>query len=227
MTGQKTFDFNVDGLAHIGLAPDLVADLKMVGLTDADLDPLLRSAEEYIKVWERAGGQTGVPAQCVDVQTLNPVEMWVGLKSSDDVGTRFDLLAEVFKNGSVIGSGETDNVAGGGSGFTKAILRSTALALSSSGLSFLPGDTLSIRLSVRAGATGHRSGTARLWFNDSTADSRFDGTIKGGTSNYYLLDGFILGTSPGSGPKKTIDVHVDRQVGGNPFKPFGTWSKMF
>jgi hypothetical protein len=42
-----------------------------------------------------------------------------------------------------------------------------------------------------------------------------------------LLDGFALGNSAGPGPKKTIDVAVNRNVGGNPFKPFATWSKFF
>ena len=79
------------------------------------------------------------------------------------------------------------------------------------------GDTLSIKLSVRAGATGHRSGTARLWSNDSAANSRFGATIGGASVDFYLLEGFGLGTSPGPGPKRTIDVFVDRAAGGNPF----------
>jgi hypothetical protein len=68
-TGQKTFDFNVDGLAHVGLLPDMIADLKQIGLSDDDLRPLFRSAEGYIKVWERATGATSSPmepgASCV------------------------------------------------------------------------------------------------------------------------------------------------------------------
>ena len=52
-TGERTFDFNTDGLAHIGLLPDFIADLKNVGLTDDDLKPLFRSAETYILMWER------------------------------------------------------------------------------------------------------------------------------------------------------------------------------
>jgi microsomal dipeptidase-like Zn-dependent dipeptidase len=52
-TGQRTFDFNVEGLAHVGLVPDLIADLKASGrLTDAQLDPLYNSAETYIRMWE-------------------------------------------------------------------------------------------------------------------------------------------------------------------------------
>ncbi|HUA34706.1 MAG TPA: membrane dipeptidase [Candidatus Binataceae bacterium] len=53
VTGTKAFDFNVDGLAHIGLLPDLVADLKVIGLSDAALEPLFHSAEAYINVWEK------------------------------------------------------------------------------------------------------------------------------------------------------------------------------
>ncbi|MBI3784343.1 MAG: cadherin-like beta sandwich domain-containing protein [Deltaproteobacteria bacterium] len=58
VSGEKTFDFNVDGLAHIGLLPDFVKDMSVIGLSDTDLDPLMRSAEEYIRLWERALGQT-------------------------------------------------------------------------------------------------------------------------------------------------------------------------
>jgi hypothetical protein len=51
-TGERTYDFNTDGLAHIGLLPDFIADLRNIGLTDEDLTPLFRSAETYILMWE-------------------------------------------------------------------------------------------------------------------------------------------------------------------------------
>ncbi|HEX8896385.1 MAG TPA: membrane dipeptidase [Terriglobales bacterium] len=51
VSGQKTYDFNVDGLAHIGLLPDMVADLKNVGVTDEQLQPLFGSAQAYINMW--------------------------------------------------------------------------------------------------------------------------------------------------------------------------------
>jgi uncharacterized repeat protein (TIGR01451 family) len=52
------WDFNVDGLAHDGLVPDLIEDLRRVGVTDAYLQPLFRSAEAYVHMWERADGST-------------------------------------------------------------------------------------------------------------------------------------------------------------------------
>jgi prolyl-tRNA editing enzyme YbaK/EbsC (Cys-tRNA(Pro) deacylase) len=70
---------------------------------------------------------------------------------------------------------------------------------------------------------GHRSGTARLWYNDAAANSRLDARIGTADVNLYLLNGFALGTVPGVGPKKTVDVFVDKAVNGNPWKPFGTW----
>jgi microsomal dipeptidase-like Zn-dependent dipeptidase len=53
VTGDRTFDINYDGLAHVGLLPDFIADLKNVGVSDAKLEPLYNSAEAYIRMWER------------------------------------------------------------------------------------------------------------------------------------------------------------------------------
>ncbi len=163
------------------------------------------------------------------IEALSPAHEWLGLKNSDDVGTNFDLLAEVFRNGALVGSGEVDNVPGGSSGFNNAKDRAITLALTSPGTDpACSGDTLSIKLSVRVTAVGgHRSGTARLWYNDAAANSRFDVTIGGVNHDLYLLNGFVLGTSPGAGPKLTIDVFSDRAKDGNPWKPFGTWIKTF
>ena len=156
---------------------------------------------------------------------LSPAQMWIGVKNRHDVGTNFDLKAEVFKNTLLIGSGQVANVSGG-PGFGHAVNRSIGLALTSGSTTFGSGDKLSFRLSVRIAATGQHSGTARLWFNDTQANSLFDARINGTDTNYYLRDGFVLGTSPApvtSTSKKTIAVFADRLVGGNPWKSFGTW----
>ncbi len=158
---------------------------------------------------------------------LGTAQIWVGLKNSDDVGTKFDLLAEVLRNGVVVGSGQINDVAGGSSGFNNAIQHAISQSLSGTP-SFCPTNTLSIRLSVRvAASSGHVSGTARLWFNDAAANSRFTTTINGASTTYYLRDLFVLATTAGPGPKKTRDVFVHRNQGGNPFKPFGTWNITF
>jgi hypothetical protein len=154
---------------------------------------------------------------------VGPADVWIGLKNSDDIGTSFDLRAEVFQDGVLVASGQLDGVSPGGSGFNKAKLRKIAVT---PGATMSLGSTLSVRLSVRISTTcgGHRSGTARLWFNDAGANTRLEATNSGSPSDYYLLDGFALAKAAGSGPKKTIDVLVDRARNGNAFKPFGTWS---
>jgi microsomal dipeptidase-like Zn-dependent dipeptidase len=55
--GSRVFDFNTDGLAHIGLLPDFIRDLLHVGMTDAQLQPLFSSAEAFLRMWERCEAQ--------------------------------------------------------------------------------------------------------------------------------------------------------------------------
>jgi hypothetical protein len=169
-----------------------------------------------------------VAADCRQLTELASSKVWLGLKNSDDVGTKFDLLAEVLVDGSVVSSGQLNNVRGGSSGFNNAVLRTINQALSGP-LDLCAGSQLSLRLSVRiaVGVSGHRSGTARLWFNDTAADSRLEASIDGAPVSIYLRDAFMLEPSAGAGPKETIDVFVDRLVNGNPFKPFGTWEMGF
>jgi len=52
--GNRTIDFNTEGLAHLGMLPELLEDARHDGATEADLEPLFRSAEGYIRMWEHA-----------------------------------------------------------------------------------------------------------------------------------------------------------------------------
>jgi YVTN family beta-propeller protein len=161
--------------------------------------------------------------QAISLTSLGPVTVWVGLKNSDDIGIRFDLRAEVYRNGAqLVGSGEVAGVAGGSSGFNNAKQNVIPLTLNA-GTTFASGDTLSVKVLARNACTGSgkNSGTARLWYNDNAADSRFAATI-GSPATYYLLSGLGLGGSPGSGPKNTIDVAAGAKC--SAYKMFGTWS---
>ena len=53
MSGDRRFDINVDGMAHYGMLPDFLQDLRNVGLPRECLSPLFSSAEAYIALWER------------------------------------------------------------------------------------------------------------------------------------------------------------------------------
>ncbi len=69
---RRDFDVNLDGMAHYGLLPDFLQDMRNQGLAIEDFAPLFRSAEDYVQVWEKcrrraaalgAAGQSSAPAQ--------------------------------------------------------------------------------------------------------------------------------------------------------------------
>jgi hypothetical protein len=54
--GRREFDLNVDGFAHYGMLPDFLQDLRNIGLSEEDLQPLYSSAEAFVQAWERCTG---------------------------------------------------------------------------------------------------------------------------------------------------------------------------
>jgi microsomal dipeptidase-like Zn-dependent dipeptidase len=58
-SGQRVYDINVDGVAHYGLYPDWVEDLRMLA-GDRIIHDLGRGPEAYLQMWERADGIQGV-----------------------------------------------------------------------------------------------------------------------------------------------------------------------
>ena len=55
VSGQRTYDINTDGVAHYGLYPDWIEDLRrQAGATIAD--DMARGAEGYLQMWERGAG---------------------------------------------------------------------------------------------------------------------------------------------------------------------------
>ncbi len=165
-------------------------------------------------------------ASAQQLTALSPAKVWVGLKNSDDVGTNFDLMAQVYKGATPVGSGQLNGAAGGSSGFNNAKLDSIPLTLPAP-VDASPGSTFSITVSARISCSraGHVSGTARLWFNGAEANSDFGATIGGVAKNYYLLNGSILSTSAGPGPEQTVEVFLNNKAAcpGRRFTPFGTW----
>jgi microsomal dipeptidase-like Zn-dependent dipeptidase len=50
---RRDFDINIDGMAHYGLLPDMLQDLRNAGLAVEDFAPLFRGAEDYVRTWEK------------------------------------------------------------------------------------------------------------------------------------------------------------------------------
>ncbi len=55
VSGERVYDINTDGVAHYGLYPDWIEDLRKQG-GQAIVDDMARGAEAYLQVWERAEG---------------------------------------------------------------------------------------------------------------------------------------------------------------------------
>jgi microsomal dipeptidase-like Zn-dependent dipeptidase len=49
---RRDFDINLDGMAHYGMLPDFLQDVRNIGLTNEDLSTLFRSAYDYVQMWE-------------------------------------------------------------------------------------------------------------------------------------------------------------------------------
>lgn len=65
--GRLGTDYDVYGLAHIGLLPDLLRDLGQLG---ANTTGLANSAETFLRMWERAQGvRTGMADAATDIDT--------------------------------------------------------------------------------------------------------------------------------------------------------------
>lgn len=52
--GDRAVDFNTEGFLHIGMLPELLEDARRDGATDAQMEPIFRSAETVVRTWERA-----------------------------------------------------------------------------------------------------------------------------------------------------------------------------
>ncbi len=55
ISGQRTYNINTDGVAHYGLYPDWIEDLRRQGGAKI-ADDMARGAEGYLQMWERGSG---------------------------------------------------------------------------------------------------------------------------------------------------------------------------
>lgn len=170
-----------------------------------------------------ASGQNSAPVTVVkQITALNPAQIWIS-KNLADAAAKFDLLAQVYKDTTLVSSGQVNSVTAGSGGFNNATLESIPFN-SFSPIDFPVGSTLKVVVSVRNACVGslRNSATANIWFNDSSANSKFGATIGNTASDYFLRDAFALSTTVGSGPRQLIAIAAGAKC--SAFKPFGTWS---
>jgi hypothetical protein len=167
--------------------------------------------------------------------TLNPApgvsivfksaDLWMSTSSAN---RKFDLKAEVLKNGVVVASKLlTEEELGYGTSFDKAFCKQI-LAFAATAVSFGASDTLSVRVSVKLSNSSpggsNASGAIRLWYNvPSQKGSTSHLHARRGTTDvkYYLIkpfklqrDGVVLG------PTQDVAAVVYKTA----FTELGTWS---
>ena len=134
-------------------------------------------------LWKEIGAWTIAPTGTLT--ELNDLHVWLGLKNSDDSGTRFDLRAEVYRNGQLlITAGELYCI----QNITRNpnLAREVVLSFSSfSPVDFDSGDTLSLKILTRIGTDGagvfcggHSNAVGlRLYFDAVSRPSSFVATL--------------------------------------------------
>ena len=100
VSGQRSYDINVDGVSHYGLYPDWIEDLRQQGGDDIVHD-MERGSEAYLQMWERAEG-VGNDA-CRDDRALKPESVLSSLAKGTSVkdvlltaGQPHERLGSVF-----------------------------------------------------------------------------------------------------------------------------------
>ena len=193
-------------------------------------------------------------SQTVSGQSLTALSSahgWIGLKSSDDQGTPFDLRVELLKNGVPVANGLTRCITG--------VTRNAAQAIEAlvpwdafAPVSTSTGDTLALRFSTRIGTnpndskcTGpgrsHSSAVGlRFYYDAASRPSSFGATIAPNPSQSFYLHSngnactsaessgvtnrFLNTTVPSAANAKCKDSPAVKFTGGNAWKDIGTWS---
>lgn len=131
-------------------------------------------------LWKEVGIWTTTVGSAETLTALSDLHAWLGLKNSDDQGTRFDLRAEVLRNGILVATGETYCITG--------VTRNPSLAQEATvsfgpfpAENFVATDVLSLKVSTRIGTNGvgafcggHSNAVGlRLYFDAVSRPARF------------------------------------------------------
>ena len=181
---------------------------------------------------------------------VDPAHLWIGLRNSDDIGTWYDLKAEMLVNGVSITSGVTRCIQGLIRDPKKAFEAVVPFGAFSS-VTLVSGDVVAIRVSTRVGTNpdetfcGGHNGTVglRLYYDYTGYTSHIDATIAPTTlpqSLFLRSDGnpcndagfessgvtsrILSPVTPTASfaNKKCKDALGFKFTGGNPFVEIGT-----
>jgi hypothetical protein len=167
---------------------------------------------------------------------IGPALIWVGLKNSDDVGTRIDMLVQAFDaDENLVGFGEVLGVWAGSSGFNNARLVTIPLLRVVPEAGPEPGVPTHVQVDARIACfvSGHRFASVLLWYNGlpidagrhADAGSRISYQLNDDTVTVFLTTPDVLSSEPGA-RRQRVELALAAPRPGHlcDYEPFGTWS---
>ena len=145
------------------------ASLRRLGVFSLPVAPTRRQAKE-------GKGRAMGAVVSGSLTALGAVDLWLGLKNSDDIGTRFDVQVEAYRNGALVASGERRCIQGVTNGLSveRAVSFGSFPPAAFNGTS----DVFSLKISTRIGTTasgafcgGHSNAVGLRSYFDSQARS--------------------------------------------------------
>jgi hypothetical protein len=200
--------------------------------------------------WSFAGSEPGCnggPPPCRPVLVVNyaqhlvtalePSRLWIGLKNSDDQGTRFDMRTEVYVNDALVSEGLIRCI----TGLTRNANKATEVTIPfdpiADSVPAASGDVVSLRVLARIGTNpddtkcpGHNSAAGvRLYYDSASRPSRFVAEITPDPPTNLFLgsdneNDFLDGVAPVATTAKFKDSPGLSFSGGNFWGDIGTWS---
>ena len=171
-----------------------------------------------------------------EITDVTPGAFWLGLKNSDDQGTRFDLKGEVYVNGNLVSEGQALCITGLTRNANKAKEASVVFGPVTSG-SYFSGDTVYLKLFTRVGTTpegekcgGHNNAVGlRLYYDVPTRPSRIGLETAAGVfpDDLYLHSEeseFFLDAAVPTGEEQYTDSLSVNFNNGNPWVEVGIWN---
>ena len=191
LSSQTTSDFFLHGAGATANPPTLFLDTTAPTATTEKYKDSTSLNFNGGNLWKAIGTWPADPTLTSGtLSALTDLHVWLGLQNSNDQGTSFDLLAELYKNGVLVTSGLTRCITG--------VTRNPSLAkeVTATFGSFTPAslngttDTLSLKIWTRIGTNpdntkcaGHNNAVGlRLYFDATSRQARFGATFSMATS---------------------------------------------
>lgn len=124
--------------------------------------------------WKKIGAWDGSINRFCPVEEVSDLQVWLGLRNSDDQGARFDLKAEFMAGKTVIATGETDCITG--LVRNPSLTKEVVVSFSPAEMALLPSVvTLVLSARIGTGCPGHASASGlRMYYGSAAQDSSFD-----------------------------------------------------